>query len=133
MKKMLANFREPGAEFRGAPFWAWNAKLDPEELVRQIRIFKEMGLGGFFMHARIGLNTPYLSDEWFRCIHACVNEAKKLGMIANLYDEDRWPSGGAGSIVTRDDRYKMRFLVYEILNNVQESKAGGDTLAWFTA
>ena len=133
MKKMLANFRDPGAEFRGAPFWAWNAKLDPEELVRQIRIFKEMGLGGFFMHARIGLNTPYLSDEWFRCIHACVNEAKKLGMIANLYDEDRWPSGGAGSIVTRDDRYKMRFLVYEILNNVQESKAGGDTLAWFTA
>ncbi|MBR2427176.1 MAG: hypothetical protein IKB16_10615 [Lentisphaeria bacterium] len=133
MKQMLANFKNPGAEFRGAPFWAWNAKLDPEELVRQIRIFKEMGFGGFYMHARIGLNTEYLSKEWFRCIHACVDEAKKLGLIANLYDEDRWPSGGAGSFVTRDDQYKMRFLVYEILNNVDESTAGGETLAWFTA
>ena len=133
MKNMLKNYENPGPEFHGAPFWAWNAKLDPEELVRQIHIFKEMGFGGFFMHARIGLNTTYLSKEWFDCIHACVDEAKKIGLIANLYDEDRWPSGGAGSIVTKDDQYKMRFLVYEILEKMQDSKAGGDTLAWFTA
>ena len=105
MKEMMKNFRSPGAEFRGAPFWAWNAKLNKEELIRQIHIFKEMGLGGFFMHSRVGLNTAYLSKEWFDCIKACVAEAKKLGMQANLYDEDRWPSGAAGSLVTKDDRY----------------------------
>ena len=35
MKTMMENFRSPGAEFRGAPFWAWNARLDKEELIRQ--------------------------------------------------------------------------------------------------
>ena len=78
MKKLLENFRSPGAEFRGMPFWAWNAKLDKDELIRQIHTFKAMGLGGFFMHARVGLNTPYLGKEWFDCVKVCVSEAKKL-------------------------------------------------------
>ena len=34
MNKMMKNFLSPGPEFRGAPFWAWNAKLEPEELRR---------------------------------------------------------------------------------------------------
>ena len=45
------------------------------------------------MHARVGLNTPYLSEEWFKLVAACADEAKKQGMKAWLYDEDRWPSG----------------------------------------
>jgi hypothetical protein len=60
------------------PFWAWNGKLDPEELRRQIRLMKRMGLGGFFMHARTGLETAYLSEEWFRCVEACVEEARAI-------------------------------------------------------
>jgi hypothetical protein len=104
LKNLLSQVAAPGAAFRGAPFWAWNSKLEPEELRRQIRIFKQMGLGGFFMHARVGLGTPYLSPEWFRCIGACVDEAKKLGLDAWLYDEDRWPSGAAGGIVTKDPK-----------------------------
>ncbi len=110
LKNLLSQVAAPGAAFRGAPFWAWNSKLEPEELRRQIRIFKQMGLGGFFMHARVGLGTPYLSPEWFRCIGACVDEAKKLGLDAWLYDEDRWPSGAAGSLVTREVRYREQGL-----------------------
>ncbi|MCL1910572.1 MAG: hypothetical protein FWG05_06535, partial [Kiritimatiellaeota bacterium] len=86
---------------RGAPFWAWNAKLSPAELRRQIRTMKQMGLGGFFMHSRVGLDTEYLGADWFKCVNACVDEAKKQGMDAWLYDEDRWPSGAAGGIVTK--------------------------------
>ncbi|MBQ9338537.1 MAG: hypothetical protein IJS14_14700 [Lentisphaeria bacterium] len=136
MKKMMKNFRAPGAEFRGAPFWAWNAKLDPKELVRQIRIFKQMGLGGFFMHSRVGLDTEYLGREWFDCVKACVAEAKRLGMQANLYDEDRWPSGAAGSLVTREDRYKFRFCAVEFFRSAaaaRKAEAQGSTLAWFSA
>ncbi|MCL1909759.1 MAG: hypothetical protein FWG05_02355, partial [Kiritimatiellaeota bacterium] len=88
--------------FRGAPFWAWNAKLNPTELRRQIRTMKDMGLGGFFMHSRVGLDTPYLGDDWFKCVKACVDEAKKTGMDAWIYDEDRWPSGAAGGLVTKN-------------------------------
>ncbi|MFA6715859.1 MAG: hypothetical protein WCS27_10815, partial [Victivallaceae bacterium] len=85
----LKTWFEPDRKFRSAPFWSWNGKLDEAELRRQIRIFKDMGMGGFFMHSRIGLATPYLSSEWFELINACIDEAKKLGMDAWLYDEDR--------------------------------------------
>ena len=34
-------FRSPTSEYRAAPFWAWNCDLDPEELKRQIRVFKK--------------------------------------------------------------------------------------------
>ena len=39
-------FVSPGALYRDTPIWAWNCKLDPEELNRQIRIFRQMGMGG---------------------------------------------------------------------------------------
>ena len=34
--------------------------------------------GGFFLHARIGLETEYLSEKWFDLIRVCVEEARKL-------------------------------------------------------
>ena len=89
-------FLDPGHQFRGAPFWSWNGRLEPEELRRQIRDMKEHGMGGFFMHSRVGLETPYLGTEWMEAVKACVDEAKKVGMDAWLYDEDRYPSGAAG-------------------------------------
>ena len=45
-------FKVPTSEYRGAPFWSWNCKLDKEELLRQIEELKEMGFGGFHMHCR---------------------------------------------------------------------------------
>lgn len=63
------------------------------------------------MHSRIGLATPYLSEEWFRLVAACVDEAHRQKMEAWLYDEDRWPSEAAGGLVTKNPRYRMRWLV----------------------
>jgi len=94
---------DPPAEFRGAPFWSWNSKLDPDRLCRAIETMHNAGLGGFFMHSRYGLKTEYLSDKWFACIGACIAKARELGMKAYLYDEDRWPSGSAGGAVTREN------------------------------
>ncbi|MFN4180129.1 MAG: glycosyl hydrolase [Armatimonadota bacterium] len=114
--ELIRAFREvgkigSGAWFRGAPFWSWNDKLDPEELRHQIREFYQQGIGGFFMHARIGLDTPYMSEEWMQAVAACVDEAKKLGMLAWLYDEDKWPSGFAGGIVSgRGGDYNQQLL-----------------------
>lgn len=70
----------------------------------------EMGLGGFFMHSRIGLNTRYLGNEFMECVKACIKEAEKLGMKTCLYDEDRRPSGTADGIVTKDHKYRSRFI-----------------------
>ena len=75
---------------------------------------RNLSMGGAFMHARVGLQTPYLSKQWFDCIGACVEEAKKIGMEAWLYDEDRWPSGAAGGLVTKHVPYRARHLVLTI-------------------
>ena len=107
-----ALFRNPTSEYRGTPFWAWNCKLEKEELCRQIDIFKEMGLGGFHMHVRTGLVTPYLSDEYMDIVKGCVEKAKQENMLAWLYDEDRWPSGFAGGLVTENPEYRSRCLLF---------------------
>ncbi|MCQ2462193.1 MAG: hypothetical protein MJ177_02160, partial [Clostridia bacterium] len=104
-------FKNPTSEYRGTPFWAWNCKLEINELKRQIEVFKEMGLGGFHMHVRTGLDTEYLSDEYMDIIKGCVEKAKNEKMLAWLYDEDRWPSGAAGGIVTKNHAYRQRSLV----------------------
>jgi len=124
-------FANPGAAYRGKPFWAWNGRMEPEELRRQVRIFREMGLGGFFMHSRTGLATPYLGREWFDCVHACIDEAKKIGLEAWLYDEDRWPSGAAGGLVTKNRKYGKRMWAVETPDRPARVKWDQTVLAVF--
>ena len=114
LEKTLSDelFRNPTSEYRGTPFWAWNGELKEEELLRQIDVFKEMGFGGFHMHVRSGMATEYLSDEFMHLIRSCTDKAKRDKMLSWLYDEDRWPSGAAGGIVTRNEKYRARHLLF---------------------
>jgi len=111
---MHNEFNNPGPKWRGKPFWSWNGDLEEKELLRQIHIIKNMGMGGFFMHSRTGLATEYLGDEWFRLINSCADEGEKLQLESWLYDEDRWPSGTAGGEVTRNPEYRRKFIYLEI-------------------
>lgn len=101
-------WNNPPGQYRAAPFWAWNTKLDAKELLHQIDCFYEMGLGGFFMHSRAGMATEYLGKEFINCVRLCAEYAKKKGMVACLYDEDRWPSGFAGGFVTREKTFRQK-------------------------
>ena len=83
------------------PFWSWNDRLEKKELVRQIELMKESGIEGFFMHARGGLKTEYMGEDWFDCIKACMDKADELDMEAWAYDENGWPSGFASGIVPK--------------------------------
>ena len=103
-------FKNPSAAFRGAPFWAWNAQLDKNDLLWQIDRLAEMGFGGFFMHTRCGLEIEYLGKEFMSLIQACAAYAKQKGMFAFLYDEDRWPSGAAGGFVTENKAFRQKSL-----------------------
>lgn len=130
LQGLSANFKNPGPEWRAKPFWSWNGNLEEDELIRQIQVFKEMGMGGFFMHSRVGLQTEYLGDKWFDLINACADTAEKLGMEAWLYDEDRWPSGIAGGMVTKNKEFRMQFLT-GIQMPAEKFKWSDSTLAAF--
>ena len=75
-------FRNPTSEYRGTPFWAWNCKLEKEELERQIEVLKEMGFGGFHMHSRSGLSTEYLSEEFMDMVKFCRDKEEKENMLS---------------------------------------------------
>ncbi len=111
-RELTDSFSAPGAVFRGTPFWSWNNRLDAEQLCRQLDMLKQMGLGGGHLHSRTGMDTAYLGDDFMACVKACVEHAKATGLLAWLYDEDRWPSGAAGGLVTADPQYRARHLLF---------------------
>ncbi|WWC89676.1 uncharacterized protein L201_004601 [Kwoniella dendrophila CBS 6074] len=92
-------FRNPPKEYGGSPFWGWVTKQEKKTTLEQIDMFEEMGMGGFHMHTRVGLDIPYMGEEFMDIVQGCVETAKQKGMYAFLYDEDRWPSGFAGGKV----------------------------------
>ena len=104
MKKNIPN------KYKPFPFWSWNDELEEEELIKQIDWMHENGIGGFFMHARGGLTTPYLGEKWFKCVEACLKRAKELDMEAYAYDENGWPSGFAGGELLKDYEDKEVYL-----------------------
>lgn len=112
-------FRNPPCEYRAAPFWAWNCDLNKDLLLREIDQMKRMGMGGFHMHVRTGMSTTYLSDGFMQLICDCVDKAKEERMRAYLYDEDRWASGAAGGYVTREERYRARYLLFTTVSYEQ--------------
>ena len=126
LEKRQELFQHPTREYRGKPFWSWNGKLQEEELLRQIDIIKEMGFGGYFMHSRTGLETEYLGEEWFALINKCAEYGDKEGMESWLYDEDRWPSGSAGGMVTKEEKYRAMFMEMLCKNEEELAKLQWD-------
>lgn len=77
-------FKNPTSEYRGCPLWSWNTKLKMSEMLRQIDNFEAMGLGGFHMHVRTGLDTEYMGTEFMDIVKACVDYAESKNMMACL-------------------------------------------------
>lgn len=108
------DFKNIPNKYRPIPFWSWNEKLEVEETKRQIGIMHDAGLGGFFMHARGGLQTEYMSDEWFDNVEASNQVAKKFNMGSWAYDENGWPSGfGNGFVNGKGVEYQQKYLRME--------------------
>jgi len=61
----MREFESPGSRFRGKPFWAWNGKLEPGELRRQIRLIdEESGLSGCILRPLCaGRLEPTLAEQ----------------------------------------------------------------------
>lgn len=118
MKDIKQLLKNPPSMYRPVPFWSWNSKLETEETKWQINEMKKVGMGGFFMHARGGLTTEYLGNEWMENVKASTDEADKLDMHAWGYDENGWPSGfGSDAVNSLGIDYQQKYLRMEYVDS----------------
>jgi len=92
----------PSSAFRPIAFWFLNHFLEEKELRRQIEEMAIKGLGGFMVHGRDGLRTPYLKADWKRCLDIALDEAEKHDLEIWLYDEMHYPSGSLDGMLTEE-------------------------------
>lgn len=116
-------FKNPLPRYRGVPFWSWNCKVTEDKIEKDINAFSEMGFGGANLHSRIGLKTPYLSDEFMNLAVKSVEKLKDKNMYCWLYDEDRWPSGTAGGLnANEENRSRCILFTKENKNDICKNK-----------
>lgn len=96
---IIKNFQQPPSTYRPAPFWVWNDEITREKIREQLIGFKEAGMGGVFIHPRMGMITEYLSEEWYELYNYSLAVCDSLDMLLYLYDENAFPSGFAGGHV----------------------------------
>lgn len=131
MKELLLRAQQASDAFRPLPFWSWNGELEEDRLRWQVQQMHKAGLGGFFMHARVGLKTEYMGEQWFRCVKACVDEAEKLGMEPWGYDENGYPSGIAdGQVCRASENYRSTWFEFKEVGK-PEDWCDLRVIAWF--
>lgn len=98
-------FKDPIACYRPFVRWWWNGnRVEATELVRELRLLKEAGIGGVeinpvqFPSRSQGddLGKPslqWLSREWIDMLKVVFDEAKSLGMTCDLIVGSGWPFG----------------------------------------
>lgn len=93
LEALHAGFQDPGRRHSIRPFWFWNGKLDSKEIDRQIRLMVEHGVYGAYVQNREGLETPYLSEEWWQVVGSALASARENGFSLCMVDDFEWPSG----------------------------------------
>ena len=116
-------FLDPPHDFSPMPFWFWNGKMEGPIIQKQIRDMVDQHVYGAFLHGRDGLETPYLSEGWFKAIGAGLEQSRKSGFEFNFVDEYDWPSGEvrnvwmAGNhqseVLAKRPDLRMKTLAYE--------------------
>ena len=98
-------FRNPGLNYHPFVRWWWNGnKVEAKELVRELRLLKDAGIGGVEINpvefpSRFDgddLGKPslkWLTNEWIDMLKVVFDEAKSLGMTCDLIVGSGWPFG----------------------------------------
>ena len=113
MNEIYQTFLNPANGFTQIPWWFWNDEITEGGIREQLEDFREQGIHGFTIHARMGLadSIPYLGQRWFELVRFAVEEAARYGMIVHLYDEGMYPSGSAhGQVVEGHPEFLARGL-----------------------
>ena len=128
-EQLYAEFQQPASQYRPFVRWWWNGdKVEAEELVRELRLLKEAGIGGVEINPiafptycdSIGkVSLQWLSPEWINMLKVCFDEAKQLDMTCDLLVGSGWPFGA--EFLKEDERA-------QIVVNYAETVTGPTTL-----
>lgn len=96
-------FRNPPSIYRPFVRWWWNGdKVEKAELIRELHVMKEAGIGGVeinpikFPNRAFDMDKPtlrWLSPEWTDALESTVKEAKNIGITCDLIVGSGWPFG----------------------------------------
>jgi hypothetical protein len=98
-------FMNPGLQYHPFVRWWWNGnKIEAKELIRELRLLKDAGIGGVeinpiefptrFEGDDLGKpSLKWLSDEWIDMLKVAFDEAGSLGMTCDLIVGSGWPFG----------------------------------------
>ena len=128
-EELYHEFQQPASEYRPFVRWWWNGdKVEADELVREMRLLKEAGIGGVEINPiafpsycdSIGKTSlQWLSPEWINMLKVCFDEAKQLDMTCDLLVGSGWPFGA--EFLNEDERA-------QIVVNYAETVTGPTTL-----
>ena len=114
-KQLYSQFQNPDTRYRPFVRWWWNGdRVKAEELVRELHIMKEAGIGGVeinpisFPAGDDTLDTKplkWLSDEWIDMLKVVFDEADKIGMYCDLIIGSGWPFGAES--LPKDERAEV--------------------------
>lgn len=95
-------------------YWFWHTIPGEEEIHRQLREMHSHGINTFLIQARSAMPLEdYLGEGYFRAYKIAMQEAKRLGMTAGIYDDYNWDSGQAGGRTVRlNDDARERHLFW---------------------
>lgn len=99
------------------PLWFWNADLEEEELLRQLKLQSDIGVKTTNPHARTengaGYRGGYLDDDWFRYMQVVLDYKKRHGEKMWLYDEIDWPAGTCNKTITENEKYREQYITID--------------------
>lgn len=114
-------FRSPESRYRPFVRWWWNGdKVEAKELIRELHLLKEAGIGGVEINPIAFPSTAediekkslyWLSDEWIEMLQVVFDEAKKLDITCDLIVGSGWPFGSES--LPRDERAQVMLLYAE--------------------
>lgn len=102
-EQIYEQFQNPGSQYHPFVRWWWNGdKIEADELVRELHLLKEAGIGGVEINPvafpsycdSIGKNSlQWLSPEWIDMLDTTFREARRLDMTCDLIVGSGWPFG----------------------------------------
>ena len=114
-EQMYEAFRQPTSEYHPFVRWWWNGdKVEADELVRELHLLKEAGIGGVEINPiafpsycdSIGKpSLQWLSPEWINMLKVCFDEADSLDMTCDLLVGSGWPFGA--EFLNEDERAQI--------------------------